>query len=177
MNLHSKQKKACRSIFATVLCCTAFFLFSLSCASSPKQKTIKIADIKSWTTGISASIPCSPELSVIQWKYLVSEMNKINGLENITLSASNSLTAMNLESTIRINGTPLKYIYSLKSTDKLIILEISDVKEVDARTNAFSSKMPVKEIDDFKQNVIKRFTAELTEHGHELATRKKDLEY
>ncbi len=104
-------------------------------------------------------------------------MNKINGLENITLSASNSLTAMNLESTIRINGTPLKYIYSLKSTDKLIILEISDVKEVDARTNAFSSKMPVKEIDDFKQNVIKRFTAELTEHGHELATRKKDLEY
>lgn len=177
MNLHSKQKKTCRTILATVLCCTAFFLFSLSCASSPKQRTVKIADIKSWTAGTSVSIPCSPELSVIQWKYLVTELNKIKGLDNITLSASNSLTAMNLESTIKINGTPLKYIYSLKSTDKLIILEISDVEEVDAKTNAFSYTMPVKEIDDFKESVIKRFTAEMTEHGHELVTKKTALEY
>ncbi len=177
MNLHSKQKKACRTILAAVLSFAAFFLFSLSCASAPKQRTIKIADIKSWTVGTSVSVPCSPELSVIQWKYLVTELNKINGLDNISLSASNSLTAMNLESTIRINGTPLKYIYSLKSTDKLIILEISDVEEVDAKTNAFSSTMPLNEVNDFKENVIKRFSAEMTEHGHELVTKKTALEY
>ncbi len=177
MNLHSKQKNVCCTILATVLCFTAFFLFSLSCASAPKQKTVKISDIKSWTEGTSVSVTCTPALSVLQWKYLVGELNKINGLNNIKLSASNSMYELNLESTITINGTPLKYIYSLKSSNDQITLEISNVEEVDAKTNAFSSTMLLSEIADFKENVIRRFSTEMTTHANELVAKKTTLEY
>lgn len=174
MSLHSKQRN---TIFATILCFTAFFIFSLSCASAPRQRTVRISDIREWANGTSVSVPCTPEISVIQWKYLVTELSKINGLNNIKLSASNSLTAMNLESTINISGTVLKYIYSLESEAGQITLKISSVKEQDPTTGTFSATMTPDEISDYKANVIRKFTSEMTAHANELIAKKTALEY
>lgn len=177
MNVHVKQTKQSFSILAAVLCFTAFFAFSLSCASAPRQKTVRIADIQEWTAGTTVSVPCTPELSVLQWKYLVTELNKINGLNNIKLSASNSLTAMNLESTITISNTVLKYIYSLESEAGQVILKISSVEEQDPTAKTFSVTMGLEEVSDYKANVIKQFTNEMTAHANELIAKKTALEY
>ncbi|MBP5157108.1 MAG: hypothetical protein ILP18_04460 [Treponema sp.] len=177
MTFHAKQKKTWLTVLATIFCFTAFFAFSLSCASAPRQKTVRIADIKEWTGSTSVSVPCTPELSVIQWKYLVTELNKINGLNNIKLSASNSLTAMNLESTITISNSVLKYIYSLESAAGQITLTISSVEEQDPKTGSFSVTMSINEISDYKANVIRKFTNELTAHANELVAKKTALEY
>ncbi len=177
MNLYQKQHKKYGTVIAVAACFTAFFLFSLSCASAPRQKTVRIADIKEWAGSTSVSVPCTPEISVIQWKYLVTELNKINGLNNIKLSASNSLTAMNLESTINISDTVLKYIYSLESAGGQITLKIVNIEEADPVSNAFSATMTLDEISDYKANVIKKFTNEMTAHANELIAKKTALEY
>ena len=177
MNVHVKQTKQSFSILAAVLCFTAFFAFSLSCASAPRQKTVRIADIQEWTAGTTVSVPCTPELSVLQWKYLVTELNKINGLNNIKLAASNSLTAMNLESTITISNTVLKYIYSLESAAGQVNLKITSIEELDPAVKTFSVTMGLDEVSDYKANVIKQFTNEMTAHANELIEKKTALEY
>ena len=177
MMFHSKQSKTCATILATVLCFTAFFAFSLSCASAPRQKTVRISDIREWAGNTSVSVPCTPELSVIQWKYLVTELNKINGLNNIKLAASNSLTAMNLESTITISNTTLKYIYSLESAAGQVNLKINSIEELDSASKTLSVTMGLDEVSDYKANVIKQFTNEMTAHANELVAKKTALEY
>ena len=177
MIFHSKHSKTYGCILAAVCCFTAFFALSLSCASAPRQKTVRIADIKEWAVNTSVSVPCTPELSVIQWKYLVTELNKINGLNNIKLSASNSLTAMNLESTITISNTVLKYIYSLESAEGQINLKITSIEELDPTANAFAVTMALEEVSNYKTNVIKQFTNEMTAHANELVEKKTALEY
>ncbi len=177
MNLTQKPNKKFFTVLAAAACFTAFFLCSLSCASAPRQKTVKIADIQSWAEGTTVSVPCDPSISVIQWKLLVKELADINELDNINLSPSKSLTALNLESTVKVSGTPLKYVYSLNSADKEITLEILSIEEVDSEADPLSATMTIDEVTDYKANVVKKFTNDLTAHGKQLVEKKKILEY
>ncbi|MBQ3686903.1 MAG: hypothetical protein II932_03645 [Treponema sp.] len=165
-----------RAFASVLLCFVAFFLLSLSCASGPKQTTVKIANVRSWVVDGSVSVPCESNLSIAQWKYLVKELDKIDQLDNIKLSAGKGIASMNLESFIKISGVPLKYVYSVKPSAGELTLTILDIAEADPEAGAFAVTMTVDELEGYKASVVKKIEKDLTSHAEFLVENKVLLE-
>lgn len=155
----------------------AFIAISLSCASEPEPEkaNVTMKNLESWTVGLEQSALCDTQISIIQWKYLVKELNKVGELDNIEIAESKGMTSMNLESTIQISQTAMKYVYSLASEDDKIVLRITSIKQVDDSVE-FNKVMLADQVAGYKDSVIKKVSEDLKKHADQLIEKKVYLE-
>ena len=155
----------------------AFIAISLSCASEPEPEkaNVTMKNLESWTVGLEQSALCDTQISIIQWKYLVKELNKVGELDNIEIAESKGMTSMNLSSVIQISGNAMKYMYSLSPEEGRIVLRITSFEAVDDSVE-FNKVMLADQVAGYKDSVIKKVSEDLKKHADQLIEKKVYLE-
>ena len=166
-----------KKVLLVSLLFAAFMAISLSCASEPEpaKTNVTMKDLNSWTVGLESVADCDTQISIIQWKYLVKELNKVGELDNIEIADSKGMTSMNLESTIQISEVAMKYTYSLASEDSRVVLRITSIEQIDP-TVEFSKVILVDQLEEYKASVIKKVSNDLQKHADQLVEKKVYLE-
>ncbi len=166
-----------KKVLLVSLLFAAFMAISLSCASEPEPEkaTVTMKNLVSWTVGIEQSADCDSQISIIQWKYLVKELNKVGELDNIEIAESKGMTSMNLSSVIQISGNAMKYMYSLSPEEGRIVLRITSFEAVDDSVE-FSKVMLADQVAGYKDSVIKKVSDDLKKHADQLIEKKVYLE-
>ena len=154
-----------------------FMAFSLACASAPEAvKTVDIKSLNAWLLNTSATADCDGDISMVQWKYLVKELSKVDELDNIELAQSKGMTSMNLSSMITVSKINLKYTYSFNNENGKVTLKILNIEEINPTEAPFKVSVPESEFAQYQQNVINKFSKELAEKANQLVEKKLYLE-